>query len=121
MQPKLRKKKWPTPDEFWESNELKIFKLYYHPKSDIKKFKRWLRYYVNRFDSTKEQTIKQITEAKYGPLDDYSDYHKERKTTLINAIYTYSPSYFMDKDEKVYFKPEPLGKLINFYLFINKN
>lgn len=116
MQPSLHKKKWPSPGEFWESTELKTFKLYYHPKSDIKKFKRWLKYYVNRFDRSKEQTIKQLTEAKYGALDDYTDFHKQRKTTLINAIYTYTPSFFMEKDEKVYFKPEPLGNLLIYRL-----
>lgn len=76
-----------------------------------------MRYHVNRFDSSTEQTIKQITEAKYGALDEYTDYNKQRKTTLINAIYYYSPSYFMEKEEKVYFKVDPISKLNNIFLF----
>jgi len=95
---------------------LKTFKLYYHPKSDIKKFKRWLRYSVNNFDATKEKGIKEILEEKYGALDDYSDFKKERKTSLINAVYNYNPSYFMDKEEKVYFKHDKMGILFIVYI-----
>lgn len=109
VQPKLNKKKYPSPDEFWNSEELMTFKLYYPMKSDVKRFKKWLRTQVNNFDITKEKTIEQIIEEKFGKLDDYSDYKKDRKTRLVNAIYNYSPSFFMEKDEKVYFKPEPLG------------
>lgn len=72
-----------------------------------------MRNSVNKFDSSKEKTIKQITEEIYGPLDDYSDFTKTRSTKLVNGIYNYSSSYFMDKEEKVYFKHEVLGKNIN--------
>lgn len=72
-----------------------------------------MRYTVNKFDSSKEKTIKEITEEIYGPLDDYTDFAKTRSTKLVNGIYNYSSSYFMEKDEKVYFKHEVLGKNIN--------
>jgi len=76
-----------------------------------------LRLKVNKF-TEKDRTITEIAEKKYGKLDDFSDYKKIRSTKLVNAIYNYTPSYFMDKDEKVYFTSEPFGNIsFIFYLY----
>jgi len=46
------------------------------------------------------------------------DFKKERKTKLLNAIYNYSPSHFMEKDEKVYFKPESFSNFKFFFPYL---
>ena len=116
MQEKLRKIERPTPAEFWDSKELRQFKLYYPDKSEFKKIRSWLRSKANKF-TEKDRTILQIAEKKYGQIDDFSDYKKTRTTKLVNAIYNYTPSYFMDKSEKVYFKSEPFGRFFYFYIY----
>ena len=38
-----RKRKWPTVEEFWNSEEPFEFKLTADEKSDVRRFKRWFR------------------------------------------------------------------------------
>jgi hypothetical protein len=96
---------------------LQQFKLYYSNNSEYKKFKRWLRNKTNKINE-KDKSIIEIAEKKYGKIDDFTDYKKIRTTKLVNAIYNYSPSYFMDKSEKVYFKHEPFGKEFFSYVLL---
>ena len=75
-----------------------------------------MRNKTNKFGEN-DRTIIEIAEKKYGKIDDFTDYKKIRTTKLVNAIYNYTPSYFMDKSEKVYFKSEPFGKKFFFNFF----
>ncbi len=56
---------------------------------------------MNYFNPATDKTLDQILDEKFGKIDDYSDYNKDRKTETVPAVYNYSPKFFMDKDEKV--------------------
>jgi hypothetical protein len=62
---------------------------------------------VNYFDPEKDKSMDQILDEKFGKLDDYTDYHKERKNNDLAAIYHLSPQYFMGKNDKVIIEREP--------------
>jgi hypothetical protein len=94
--------------------ELRIFYCRY---AELRKFKRWLRFHVNRFDPEKDKTIDQILDEKFGKFDDYLDYNKERPEKQVAAVYHYSPEFFMDKNEKVLVKYEKMGTKY-FYIII---
>jgi hypothetical protein len=100
--------KWPSYDEFWESSEEKEFRIYYPRYAEVKKLKRWLRAHINSFDSSKEKTMDQILDEKYGEVDHYTQYNKQRENTSIPAVRHYSPEFFMDKTEKRFVSHEPL-------------
>ncbi len=100
VKPEWRLKKWPDYDEFWACSEPKEFRIYYTKHSECRKFKRWLSLYVNSFDPSKDKTMDQILDEKFGKMDDYSDYNKDRKSSAVPIIYNYSPSFFMGKEEK---------------------
>jgi uncharacterized protein YfbU (UPF0304 family) len=101
-------KKWPNPEEFWESTEPKEFRLYHIRYSQAPKFKRWLKVFVNHFDSQKDKTIDQILDEKFGKFDDYTEYDRQRKLDTIPAIHHFNAKFFMEKDEKRYVDHDPL-------------
>jgi hypothetical protein len=107
VKPEWRIKKWPTYSEFWNSLEPKEFRIYYTRHSEVRKFKRWIKVYVNYFNPEKEQTLDQILDEKFGKMDDYTDYNLERKVDTVPAIYHYTPKFFMSKDEKVLIDHDP--------------
>jgi hypothetical protein len=110
--PKLRKQKWPSPHEFWNSTEPKKFRINYTVYSQVKRFKRWLKVRTTYFDKSKEKTIDQILDEKYGKIDDYSDYDLKRKgTSQVAAIYHYSPEYFMSPTDRKAIKHDPIGRV----------
>lgn len=100
VKPEWRLKKWPSFDQFWASTEKQEFRIYYTKHSECRKFKRWLNAYVNSFDPVKDKTMDQILDEKFGKMDDYTDYDRNRSSNTVPIIYNYSPSYFMGKDEK---------------------
>ena len=107
VKPEWRLTKWPSYEELWQSTEPYEFRLYYTRHSEVKKFKRWLKVYVNYFDPNKDKTLDQILDEKFGKLDDYSDYNLNRTNDNIPAIYHYSPKFFMGKDERVLVEHDP--------------
>jgi hypothetical protein len=100
VKPEWRIKRWPTSGEFWESTEPKEFKIYYMRYSELHKFKRWLKIYVNYFDPQVDKSMDQILDEKFGPMDDYTDYSKLRTNDSVPAIYEYNAKYFLEKDQK---------------------
>jgi hypothetical protein len=101
VKPDWRVKKWPTCHEFWESTEPKEFKIYYLRYSELHKFKRWLKVYVNSFDANVDKSMDQILDEKFGPMDDYTDYSMQRTNDSVPAIHHYGAKYFLEKDEKL--------------------
>lgn len=109
VHPNVQERKWPSYEEFWEITEPKEFRIYYDLYSEFKKFKRWLKLKVNKFDPQKDKTMDQILDEKFGKLDDYSDYNLIRKNKLVPAIYHYNRDFFMEKDEKRIVEEEPFN------------
>lgn len=105
----LRRPKYDEPDEFWTSNEEKLFRINYPRYAEVRRFKRWIKVNVTHFDKEKEKTINQILDEKFGDFDDYTDYSKERKEETVVAVYNYSPEQLMDANETKIVKHEPLG------------
>ena len=71
---------------------------------------------VNYFDETKEKTIDQLCDEKFGKLDEFTDYNLDRGETKYKpAIYHYLPEYFMSETDKKAIKHDPIG-IINIYI-----
>jgi hypothetical protein len=110
--PELRKQKWPSYGEFWESTEPKEFRINYPFYSQAKRFKRWLKVKLTYFDRSKEKTIDQILDDLYGPVDTYTNYElKREKIGQVPAIYHYSPEYFMSPTDRRGIKHDPIGNI----------
>jgi hypothetical protein len=64
---------------------------------------------VNHFDASKEKTLDQILEEKFGKFDDFSNYELDRGNTKLKpAIYNYSPEFFMLPGDKKTIKHDPI-------------
>lgn len=107
VKPEWRVQKHPSLDEFWSSTERKEFRIYFLRYSENKKFKRWLKVYVNYFNPETDKTMDQILDEKFGKLDDYTDYNLNRVNKEVPAIYHYYPKYFMDKNDKSIVEHDP--------------
>lgn len=68
-----------------------------------------MRATVNKFDETKEKTIDQLMEERFGKFDDFTNYELDRGDTKLKpAIYHYSPEYFMLPGDKKTVKHDPI-------------
>jgi hypothetical protein len=120
--PELRKKKWPDYNQFWESTEPKEFRINYPLYSQAKRFKRWLKVKITYFDKSKEQTIDQVLDGLYSPIDKYENYEAKRGGIgQVPAIYHYSPEYFMSPTDRKAIKHDPIGIYLDLiYLVMPK-
>ena len=60
-----RKRKQPSVEEFWTSDEPVVFKLHASEKSDVKRFKRWFRAQIRRGLTHSEDFTEKVM-AKHG-------------------------------------------------------
>ncbi len=58
---------------------------------------------------TKDKTIDQLIEEKFGKFDDFSNYQLDRGNTKLKpAIHHYSPEYFMLPGDRKGIKHDPI-------------
>ena len=96
-----RLKKWPTIEEFWSCEEPKEFRLLCSDHAEWRKFKRWLRYHLNKIENTPDYDYDAECLAKYQDSLDIclGDYDKKEEINTEMAIFKYSNQMFMTEQE----------------------
>lgn len=106
LAPHIRKRKYPTVQEFWESTEPKEFKLTADDQSEWRKFKRWvmleIRKAKERTESYEEMALRKHKSELDVCLGDYS----ERGVVNHNEIacFKYDFTWFMTEPQLAEYK-----------------
>lgn len=95
-----RKRKWPTTEEFWASEEPAMFKLCADEYADLPKFKRWFRAQL-RTIVTQPESFEDKVLAKYADKIDICLGKWEEKGVINTdmAVHKLDASMFMSEQE----------------------
>ena len=92
-----RKKKWPSPEEFWASETPQTFRLIAGDEADWRKFKRWLLRHLREVEAQPDFDYdKAAMEAFQSEIDMcLGDYDQKGVVNTEMAIHKYDQSIFM--------------------------
>jgi len=96
-----RVKPWPTPDEFWKSDDFCEFKLMCNDLADWRKFRRWLRRHLNMIEENPEYDFDSECMAEWGENLDIclGDFDQKGVVNTEMAAYKFNNGEFMTKEE----------------------
>lgn len=96
-----RVKKWPSIEEFWNSNEPKEFRLMCSDGADWKKFRRWLRNYLIKIDGNPDYDYDKEALAQYEAGLDIclGDFDKKEEVHTDMAVFKWSNQMYMTEAE----------------------
>ena len=102
-----RKRKWPTIEEFWTSEEPMPFKLLADDQSQWRKFRKWLKKALSDSEETKFDYHKDA-ESRFASEVDIclGNFHEKGVVNTKMAANQYDFTYFMTKDEIKKLTPE---------------
>jgi hypothetical protein len=113
-----RKRKWPSIQEFWDSDELMPFRLIADDQADVRKFKRWFKLQLRKADSMEQSFDDQVL-AKYGSQIDVclGDFNEKGVLNTDMAVYQLDWTQFMSKQELKEYKGDKLEPLVKPKMF----
>lgn len=96
-----RVKVWPTPEEFWLSDDPVEFKLLCNDLADWRKFRRWLRRHLRMIEENPEFDYdKECLELWEENMDIcLGDFEKESEINTEMGAFKWNNGLFMSKEE----------------------
>jgi hypothetical protein len=98
IHPRKRVKQWPTPEEFWNSEEEHLFRLNCSEYADFRKFKKWIISRVN--EAKTKESFDESVKKVHGDFELFDDYSKKYEIKHDPAIFKYTMNYFLESGEK---------------------
>ena len=94
-----RKRKWPSIEEFWESDQLHEFRLTCDDKADYRKFRRWLRRQLMTAKDM-QKSYDEIVSEKYDSEIDtcHGEFDKPGKLNTSMAVHNWDYTFFMPEE-----------------------
>jgi len=110
LHPRLRIKKYPTKEEFWNSEEEFVFRLNCTEYAEFRKFKKWI---IEKVDKVKnggsyEETVKKT----FGEFETYDNYDKKYELRRDPAVFKYDRAWFLESGEKFERKSKYQEKIV---------
>ncbi|KRX05264.1 hypothetical protein PPERSA_00565 [Pseudocohnilembus persalinus] len=97
--PKDRKIRYPTVEEFWESNEPFQFRVNCSRYADFRKFQRWILKEVE--EKQNGPSLDEIVLKKFGAINNYDDYNvKDYEIHQTPPVFIYNKSFWDDKQQQ---------------------
>lgn len=96
-----RKKKWPTAEEFWESNVPVNFRLIADEQAEWRKFRTWLRRYFRQIEQQPDYDYDTAATEAFRDKIDFciGDFDEKGVVNTDMAIFKFDQSIFMTKEE----------------------
>jgi len=92
-----REKKWPSPDEFWNSTEIQVFKIDCSTYADWRKFRRWI---IEKCDESADKIpYEEELDTKFGKPNLYDEYNKQYEINNDMTVFKYDFTYFMNEED----------------------
>jgi len=97
---KRRVQKWPSIEEFWNSEEPMEFRLVASEQADWRKFKRWLMNHLRKIEGSEFDYDKECLSVHEASLDICTgDFDKKGEVNTDMAIYKWTNTIFMSEEE----------------------
>ena len=113
--PLLRKKKWPSVEEFWSTTEPKEFRLSCQDQADYRKFRIWLRKFIAE-QVEKPISFDEEVASRFGSEIDIcigDKYHEVGKVNHTEiGVHKWNFTYFMTADELKKFPKDKLPEKV---------
>jgi hypothetical protein len=120
IQPRKRRTKYPTREEFWASNDTYAFRINCTEYADFRKFRKWILQHMEEKEN--KPGLHERAMQKWGPLETYDVYDKKYPIQQEMSVFKYTKKFFALPGEKYeektdYHKPlTPVQKLGDQYI-----
>lgn len=95
---KQTKTEYPTPEQFWNSDEPHMFRVNCNNYADFHKFRKWIITEVEKRASEKSYEEKII--ERFGPFELYNDYSKKFEIEKNPSVFKYDRTFYLEKGKK---------------------
>eukprot|EP01017_Pseudomicrothorax_dubius_P045884 TRINITY_DN8011_c0_g1_i5.p1 TRINITY_DN8011_c0_g1~~TRINITY_DN8011_c0_g1_i5.p1 ORF type:complete len:299 (+),score=71.93 TRINITY_DN8011_c0_g1_i5:75-971(+) len=100
IQPRKRRSRHPTYEEFWASNELHEFRFDCSRYADWRKFRKWFQEHL--VQKANDKSFEERALEKYGPIEGWDNYDKEYQVKHKISVFSYTKDFwFSEKGEKL--------------------